>query len=404
MSLLLADRTVRTRRLFDALPEQPEDNLLALIGLHARDPRPGKLDLGVGMFRDDAGATPVLRAVKAAEAELLARQPSKSYLGGEGDARFVELLEPILFGPGGTGAGDLRAVQTPGGTGALRLAAELVARADPDARIWIGSPTWPNHVPIMKAAGLCPRLHPFFDPSSGTIAFDAMMMSLADMAPGDVLLLHGCCHNPTGADLTMDQWRAIAGLLERRGAIPLIDLAYQGLGDGLEDDAAGMRCVVEHVAEAMIAYSCDKNFGLYRERVGALWVKAANATEGAAAFATMLALARGLWSMPPDHGAAVVRVILDDSRLRELWRAELDSMRLRINRLRAGLAASHPRLAPLAAQRGMFAMLPISPDDVGRLQVERGIYMARSGRINIAGLRRETIPAFADAIAPLLGA
>lgn len=390
-------------RLFPALREEPADALLALIGLHARDPRPDKLDLGVGVYREDDGTTPVLRCVKAAEALLLGQQPSKSYLGGEGDTRFVDLLEPILFGSDARERYALRGVQTPGGTGALRLAAELIGRGLPGARVWAGTPTWPNHVPIIEAAGLAPRLHPYFDRDSGRVDFDAMMDALRDATAGDVLLVHGCCHNPTGADLSIAQWRILTEVCATRGIIPLVDLAYQGLGDGLEQDAAGPRIMLEQLPEAMVAYSCDKNFGLYRDRVGALWIKAADERGARLGFATMLALARSLWSMPPDHGAAVVRVILDDAALDAMWRSELDAMRDRLNRLRRRLAASHPRLAPIADQRGMFAMLPISAEDVVMLRERHGIYMAGSGRISIAGLRDDSVPILAAALAPLLG-
>ncbi len=229
-----------------------------------------------------------------------------------------------------------------------------------------------------------------------------MMIALEEVASGDIVLLHGCCHNPTGADFTADQWHAIADLLARRGAIPLIDLAYQGLGDGLEADATGMRHLVASLPEVLIAYSCDKNFGLYRERVGALWIKSDSAARAGTAFDNLLTLARSLWSMPPDHGAAVVRTILDDTLLRVSWNEELGAMRARLNRLRDQLAASHPRLAPLGFQRGMFAVLPITPVDVVQLREDHGIYLAGSGRINIAGLRDETIPLFAARITPLL--
>jgi aromatic-amino-acid transaminase len=384
--------------LFDALQPQAPDALLGLITAFRADPRPDKIDLGVGVFRDDHGATPVMRAVKAAEARLVADQQSKAYLGAEGDARYTELL----LGADATDMDRLAGVQTPGGTGALRLGAELIARARPDARVWIGTPTWPNHMPIFRAAGLTVQPHAFYDRDTGRIDFDTMMAELSDAVAGDIMLLHGCCHNPSGAGFDAGQWQDIAALCERRGLIPFIDLAYQGLGDGLDEDAAATRMMLAHLPEALIAYSCDKNFGLYRDRVGALWVQSRSGAGAAIAKGNMLAIARGLWSMPPDHGAAVVRVILDNPDLRADWMAELDAMRIRLNDLRMALSQSHPRLAPVANQRGMFALLPLSSDQVIAAREQHGIYMAPDGRINIAGLTIDTIPAFAHGIAPNL--
>ncbi|ODU22513.1 MAG: aromatic amino acid aminotransferase [Sphingomonas sp. SCN 67-18] len=386
---------------FAALSPQNPDGLLALIAMHRADPRPGKIDLGVGIYRDADGRTPVMRAVKAAEARLLAEQPTKAYLGSEGDPRYAELIAELLLGPG---ADDPRrfCLQTPGGTGALRLGAELIARMAPQARVWIGDPTWPNHGPIFSAARLVPIAHAFFDRATGTIAFDAMMAALADARAGDVLLLHGGCHNPTGTQFSPDQWRALAQFCIARGLLPFIDLAYQGLGDGLDEDAGGVRLMVDAVPGAMIAYSCDKNFGLYRERVGALWIQAATPITADLARANLLTLARILWSMPPDHGAAVVRIILDDAALAQDWRAELTTMRARLNAVRGSLAAAHPALAAIAGQRGMFSLLPVGPDAVARLRQEHGIHMAGSGRINIAGLSPANLPRFTDALAACL--
>lgn len=393
---MLTGDLVEERAFFGGLAVQPADALLGLIGLYRADQRPGKIDLGVGVFRDDSGRTPVMRAVKAAEAALVEGQESKSYLGAEGDVCFAQLLAEVAFG---AGADRLVGVQTPGGTGALRLGAELIARSRPGATLWIGAPTWPNHAPIFRDAGLRIETHRFYDVASAAIDFDAMLEDLSAAQAGDVLLLHGCCHNPTGAGFSGEQWREIAQLCERRGLLPFIDLAYQGLGDGLEADAAAMRGLLATLPEAVIAYSCDKNFGLYRERVGALWVQSAAAE---LVRGNMLALARSLWSMPPDHGAAVVRLVLEDAALRADWAAELDAMRARINALRTALAASHPRLEAIDAQRGMFALLPLGPDTVEALRREHGIYMAGNGRINIAGLTLNTIPQFVAGLAPHL--
>lgn len=388
--------------LFEELERQPPDALLGLIGLCRQDTRPNKLDLGVGVYRNEAGQTPIMRAVKTAEHRLAATQSTKAYLGAEGDVRFVELLAPIVFGELLTIDPTLTGVQTPGGTGALRLAAELIARGAGNPAVWIGAPTWPNHAPIFREAGLVVRSHPFFDAVAGTVDFTAMIEALAEAAPGDVVLLHGCCHNPTGAEFDPEQWAAVIALLVDRQLIPLVDLAYQGLGRGLNEDAAATRAVLAAVPEAIVAYSCDKNFGLYRDRVGALWVKAASGKAVAAVRDNILVLARSLWSMPPDHGAAAVREILEDAALTVSWKLELEEMRLRIASLRSALAQAEPRLAPLADQGGMFAMLPLSREAVLGLRASHGIYMADSGRINIAGLRGDTVVPFAAAIAPYL--
>lgn len=392
----------RPSTLLSGLGRHPPDALLALIARHRDDPRPDKIDVGVGVYRDASGETPVLRAVKIAERRLVDEQPTKSYLGPEGDARFVELLEPVLFGRGQTGFPRLTGVQTPGGTGALRLGAELLARARPASRVWMGSPTWPNHAPIFSEAGLRIEDHAFFDPTTSDLDFGCMMGALEDATAGDVVLLHGCCHNPTGTGLSLDQWRTLSDLLVARGLVPFVDLAYQGLGDGLDEDAAGLRLLLDTVGEALIAYSCDKNFGLYRERVGALWVMGATSVAVPAIRDNLLSLARSLWSMPPDHGAVVVRMILDDPALSADWRLELDEMRQRINALRRTLAAGHPRLEPIARQRGLFALLPLGIPAVTELRERRGIYMAGAGRINVAGLRDETIAAFTASVTPFL--
>jgi aromatic-amino-acid transaminase len=388
--------------LFGALERQPADTLLQLIGLYRQDPRPHKIDLGVGVYRNDAGETPIMRAVKAAEQRLADMQATKAYLGPEGDARFVELLAPIVFGSAQAAGACLAGVQTPGGTGALRLGAELVARGTGQRAVWVGTPTWPNHAPIFREAGLAVRPHPFFDPATGTVDFAGMIAALEQAEAGDVVLVHGCCHNPTGAELGPTQWTDLITLLAERRLIPFVDLAYQGLGSGLDADSAATRAMLKAVPEAIVAYSCDKNFGLYRDRVGALWVKAADDNAITTVRDNLLVLARSLWSMPPDHGAAAVREILEDSALEASWKAELEEMRTRIASLRAGLARAEPRLSALADQGGMFAMLPLTRQAVLSLRTDHGIYMADSGRINIAGLRNETIAAFVAAIAPHL--
>jgi len=388
------------RDILGALAAQPADALLALIGAFRSDPRLDKIDVGVGVYRDPQGRTPVLRAVKEAERRLLDQQQSKGYLGPEGDIGYFEALKPIIFGTHDL-ADRLSGLQTPGGTGALRVAAELIARARPGARIWIGNPTWPNHPPILKAAGLTIAGYDHYNVANQRLSIDAVLAALGQAAPGDVALLHGCCHNPTGADFEIDQWKAIATLLRDRGVLPLIDLAYQGLGQGLDEDAAGTRLTLDTVGEGLIAYSCDKNFGLYRERVGALYAVSRSAAQAGVVQSNLLSLTRANWSMPPDHGAAIVRIILEDPDLSADWRSELAEMRERIQEIRDLLAGADPALAPLATQRGMFSTLPLSTDEVSRLRDERGIYMPSSGRINLAGLTPETVPPFVNALASL---
>jgi len=383
--------------LFSALNPQAPDALLSLIGLYRADPRTSKLDLGVGVYRDITGATPVLKAVKAAEARLLDEQGTKAYLGPEGDLGFLEQLKPIVFGAG-RGAG-MFAVQTPGGTGALRLAADLIAAARPHARVFLGTPTWPNHGQILSATGLEAVAYRYFDPATQSVRFDEMMSTLERGQAGDVLLLQACCHNPSGADLTEAQWSAVADLAADRGLLPLIDLAYQGLGQGLEEDAAGMRLMLRSVPDALVAYSCDKNFGLYRERTGALFALSCDSARLDLAASNIKALARANWSMPPDHGAAVVRVILEDDSLSNAWRQELEAMRQRIVEVRQTLSKAGTALRFLEGQHGMFAQLSLSPAQVAALRQDHAVYMAGSGRINLAGLTPSTIPTFAQAYA-----
>lgn len=380
---------------FDGLSPQQPDGLLALIGAYRADPRPNKLDLGVGVYRDQFGQTPVFRAVKAAERLLVEQQPTKAYLGPEGDIGFLECLRPIVFGAHNTA--EVFGVQTPGGTGALRLAAELLAAGRPNARLFMGEPTWPNHPQIFEPAGLQIVRYSYFDAVRQTVRFETTMQALATASAGDAILLQACCHNPTGADLSADQWDAVADLIDTRRITPIIDLAYQGLGSGLDNDAAGMRRVLEAAPEALVAYSCDKNFGLYRERTGALFALARNPANLANAASNILALARANWSMPPDHGAATVRVILEDARLTELWTAELEAMRRRLVDVRTALAKHASSLASVKGQNGLFACLSLTPEQVSVLREKHAVYCAASGRINLAGLTAESIPVFSRA-------
>jgi aromatic-amino-acid transaminase len=390
---------------FGNLATLPADPLLSLTRLFEQDRRPSKLDLGVGVYRDDRGATPVLAAVKEAEARLLVTQATKAYLGPEGDARFSHLIARLVLGEGLRSRldGRLAVLQTPGGTGALRLAAELLARSRPGRKIWLGTPCWPNHQPIFATAGLTVMEYAQFDLPTQTLRMDALLEALGMAEPGDAVLLQASCHNPTGLDPDARGWEAIAVLLAERGLVPLLDCAYHGFGDGLEPDAAAIRLVVERVPAALVAYSCDKNFALYRDRVGALLATTPSRSVATAVESNLLALARANYSMPPDHGAAVVRTILDSPELTEAWKRELEAMRARIAATRAGLAArgwvGAVDLTPLAGHRGMFSLLPLDPRMIEQLRVRHGIYMAGSGRINVAGLPSADIDLFVDALA-----
>jgi aromatic-amino-acid transaminase len=385
---------------FEALNAQSPDSLLGLIKAFNSDGRAEKIDLGVGVYRDARGVTPVLKAVKEAERLLLETQDSKKYLGPEGDVGFVELLKPYSFGTSDRLAGRIGGLQTPGGTGALRLGAELIRAASANAVVRVGTPTWPNHVPIFTAAGLPIETHRFADLASQAVDFDAVRRGLAQAKAGDVVLLHGCCHNPTGIDFSREQWREIAEILAARKLVPFIDLAYQGLGDGLDEDAFATRLILDRVEEALVAYSCDKNFGLYRDRVGALFVLSRNAGEAETVTGNLAGLARVNWSMPPDHGAAVTRIVLERPELVQLWREELDGMRARINANRAALAAADPALAFIRDQRGLFSNLSMTKPQAQALRSRHAIYCADSGRINLAGMQ----PSDAGAIVAALKA
>lgn len=390
--------------MFDKLASQPNDPLLALIGLYNADQRADKIDLGVGVYRDDQGRTPVLRAVKAAERELLEKQDSKSYIAPEGDRVFLDLLWDLV---GGRGHGKFAAgVQTPGGSGALRLASDLIARAG-SGRLHLGLPSWPNHAGIFGATGLNVETYPYFDVPTQDVRFASMMKALSSAPKGDAVLIHASCHNPTGATLTPAQWEELAAVIAERRLVPLIDSAYQGFGAGIEEDVAGLRTIIAAVPEALIAVSCSKSFGIYRERTGAIFAVAETQEAADVARSNLVTMARTSYSMPPDHGAAVVRTILATESLRQDWMDELNSMRDRLNGLRRELAAALSdgwQLAPqIAEQQGMFSLLPLKEADVMSLRKHYGIYMPTSGRINIAGLKSADIPRVADVLKPLLG-
>lgn len=397
---MLSETDTRARTLADLLPVE-SDSLLQLIALCNADPRPEKIDVGVGVFRDGVGRTPILPVIKDAERILLETQETKSYLGSAGDKRFAELIRPILLGDLADD-NKIAGVQTPGGCGALRLGFELIATVNPQARVHVGTPTWPNHPPIIRAVGLQIVEYPYYDRDNSAVLFDSMMGALENARAGDVVLLHGCCHNPTGADLGTDEWAAVASVCAERKLLPLVDIAYQGFGRGLEEDAAGVRLMLRSCGEVIVAQSCDKNFSVYRDRVGSLFLKTGSEETTARAMGHVFQRAREMWSMPPDHGAAAVRLVLDTPELRDRWPGELAAMRDRINAVRKRIASADPRLAYIGNQFGMFSMLPLSKEKVLALREKHAIYMADSGRFNVVGLGDDQIDRFTAAVVEAL--
>lgn len=391
-------------QLFDKLGEIAPDPLLALITACNADQRPEKIDVGVGVFRDGAGNTPIPASLKEGERRLWETQTTKAYLGMRGDARFTQLIKPILFGESRADDDRIVGLQTPGGCGALALGFKLIAAARPDATVHVGVPTWPNHPPVIEAAGLRQKSYRHYEKAQGTLLFDEMVGALEAAPRGDVVLIHGCCHNPTGADLSPEDWRTVTDIVSRRGLIPFVDIAYQGLGRGLDEDAAGLRGLIDACDEVIVAQSCDKNFGVYRDRVGNLFIKGATAKDANHAMAHVMQMARTLWSMPPDHSAAAARIVLDDPALKGQWLGELAAIRDRINSVRATIAAADPRLAFIGRQYGMFSMMPLSPDQVMKLREDHAIYMADSGRFNVVGMSDEALPRFIAAVVEAMGA
>ncbi|SFD89885.1 aromatic amino acid aminotransferase apoenzyme [Sulfitobacter brevis] len=389
--------------MFETLKAQPADKILALMQLYRDDPRETKVDLGVGVYKDATGLTPVMRAVKAAEHKLWETQDSKVYTGLAGDPAFADAMFTMLLGdavPRNTTA----AAATPGGTGACRQAFEMIQMARPDARVFVSDPTWPNHLSILKYLNIEVVPYRYFDEETRGVDFDGMIADLKTAKKGDVVLLHGCCHNPTGANLNAAEWDAVIEVLLQTGATPMIDIAYQGFGDGLEADAAATRKVAAAVPECLIAASCSKNFGIYRERTGLLMVVAADTSALTLNQGTLAFLNRQNYSFPPDHGARLVTMILNDDALRADWMAELEEVRNTMLGLRTALASELQKLSGsdrfgfLAQHRGMFSRLGTTPDKVEALRDKHGIYMVGDSRMNIAGLNAESVPILARAI------
>ena len=389
--------------MFQSLKEQPADKILALMQKYKEDPRESKIDLGVGVYKNAEGLTPVMRAVKTAEQQLWERETTKSYVGLVGDPQFSDVMVDLVLSDS-VARGNVAAAATPGGTGAVRQAFELLKMANPDVRVFVSDPTWPNHLSILKYLDLPVVPYRYFDSETRGVDFAGMMEDLADARSGDVILLHGCCHNPTGANLNMSQWQEVVDFLNKSGATPMIDIAYQGFGDGLQEDAAGTRLVASSVPETVIAASCSKNFGIYRERTGLLMVVSQDATATGLNQSTLAFLNRQNFSFPPDHGARLVTMVLSDPALRADWAAELEEVRLGMLELRTQLSSELQRLSGsdrfgfLAEHRGMFSRLGASAEHVEKLRADHAVYMVGDSRMNIAGLNSATVPALAQAI------
>ncbi|TGD67690.1 aspartate/tyrosine/aromatic aminotransferase [Tabrizicola sp. WMC-M-20] len=392
--------------MLETLNPQPQDKILQLIAMYRDDPRDTKIDLGVGVYKDATGLTPVMRAVKAAEKRLWEVEVTKSYTGLAGEPAYNAAMLGMILGAGF--AERAASVATPGGTGAIRQALELIKMASPGATVWLSNPTWPNHPSIIRYLGMKMAEYRYFDAETRGVDFAGVLEDLGRVAAGDIVLLHGCCHNPTGANFTADQWAQVAGVLEARGAVPFIDLAYQGFGDGLEEDAAATRMIAARFPEVLIAASCSKNFGIYRERTGVL-IALTDPARRAVVQGNLAFLNRQNYSFPPDHGARLVTMILEDDALRADWKAELEEVRLNMLSLRNSLAeelrkaTNSDRFDFVADHRGMFSRLGLTEAQVNVLREEHGIYMVGDSRINIAGLNARTVPILAAAIAKVTG-
>ncbi len=395
--------------MFSELKPLPTDPILGLMAAYKQDTNPNKIDLGVGVYKDEQGNTPVLKAVKKAEAFRLENETTKSYIGLAGNLDFCQKMETLLLGEHSTLlANRVRTAQAPGGTGALRVAAEFIKRCNTDATVWVTTPTWANHISLFEAAGLTVKEYPYYDYENKGLLFDEMIDSLKQVPKGDVVLLHACCHNPSGMDLNEDQWKIVAELAKEVGFTPLIDIAYQGFGASLDEDAKGLRLLADAVDELIICSSCSKNFGLYRERIGACSIIAKDSASADISNSVLLSVVRSIYSMPPAHGADIVNTILGSTELTQEWHDELDEMRNRINGLRTlikdSLAAQGVAqdFSFIDKQNGMFSFLGINKEQIERLQKEYAIYIVGSSRVNVAGVSQANIEYFSKAVADVL--
>lgn len=396
--------------MFDQLDTLPADALLGLIGLYKNDSNPNKVDLGVGVYRDEQGHTAIMSSIQKAEKIHMDKEDSKTYLGPIGVAGFVEHIKQLVLGADFSHIKDQRiaGLQTPGGCGALRIGSELLKRLKGDITVWVSDPTWANHIPLINSTGLPIKTYPYFDSETGGVNFSAMDEKLAELGKNDIVLLHGCCHNPTGADLSFEQWQQITERASKQGFIPFVDIAYQGLGDGIEEDVKGVRYLSENVEELVIATSCSKNFGLYRERTGALLVQAKSSDTAKAIQTHIQDAARANYSMPPAYGGFLVDTVLSDPTLKAEWQNELNAMAARVKSLRSGLLAEiqskniDKDFSFITSQKGMFSYLGLTKEQVLQMRNDYSIYMANSSRINVAGLNTECLSYVADAIENVL--
>ena len=396
--------------MFEHVALAPPDAIFGLSEAFKKDPNPDKINLGAGVYKDEDGRTPVLACVKAAEARILEHEPSKTYLPIDGAPAYGEAVRELIFGREHPVVAEQRAVTAhcPGGTGAIRVACDLLKRVRPEATVWLSGPTWPNHPQILDAVGLETATYPYFDRESNGLDFPGMIDALGRARANDVVLLHGCCHNPSGVDPTPEQWAQIGEVLAERQAVPLVDFAYQGFAIGIREDAGGIHALCDRLSEMIVCSSFSKNFGLYSERVGALTVISSSEERALAVQSQVKSLVRANYSNPPVHGSAIVTTILGDAELRAQWRQELAQMRDRIHAMRrlfaAELDARDVRLSPagndfIAAQNGMFSFSGLDREQVGRLRDEHAIYIVGSGRLNVAGMTASNMPRLCDAIA-----
>lgn len=395
--------------MFESLTALPPDPILGLMEAYRQDLNSHKIDLGVGVYRDENGDTPILSSVQKAQQHHVATELTKSYIAPSGSTAFNKATRELIFGLNHDVLKDGRVatVQTPGGCGALRVGAELIKRARQNAILWVSDPTWANHVPLLGSAGLQIQSYRYYDPDTRALNADAMIDDLQKTSAGDVVLIHGCCHNPSGVDLRPEHWGAVANLANERGFIPFVDLAYQGLGDGLDRDAHGARLLGRECEEFLVASSCSKNFGLYRERVGTLQIASSSLAQTSIIQSQIEAVARGIYSMPPSHGAAIVETILEDEALRASWVGELDHMRDRLNRLRELISIelserTNRNFGFIREQRGMFSFLGITPEQIERLRDDFSIYLVGSSRINIAGINDGNLAYFIESVSQVL--
>jgi aspartate aminotransferase len=395
---------------FENLPALAPDPILGLSTAFKKDTNPAKIDLGVGVYKDEHGNTPILKSIVEAQKQLMETETSKVYITPQGVPGFIDGMLGLILGKASPVllSNRVAAVQAPGGCGALRILAELLKRCNPDTKVWVSDPTWANHIPLIGNAGLELASYPYFDKATASIKFDEMMSCLADVKKGDVVLLHGCCHNPTGADLTKEQWQQVAALANKVGFLPFIDVAYQGFGEGLDEDAYGLRLMAESVPEMIIAASCSKNFGLYRERVGLAVMITPNSANRDIVQSQIQYVARGIYSMPPSYGGALVDIILASKSLTHMWEGEVADMRERMIQLRKllvdNLAAqgASKDFSFINQQKGMFSFLCIAPEQVQKLRNENSVYFVDSSRVNIAGINTKNVEVLAAAIAGVL--